>query len=110
VSGLPPIDQSLLPADVRKGSDADKKTYTAALGFERALVQELTKTMADTAKPVDGGDDDSGDSADSGDQPQDAASSMYMQQLPDQLADSVIQNGGIGLARDLYDSMKERGK
>ena len=103
MSGLPPIDQSLLPADVRKGSDADKKTYAAALGFERALVQELTKTMADTAKPVDGGDDDS-------DQPQDAASSMYMQQLPDQLADSVIQNGGLGLARDLYDSMKERAK
>ena len=104
---MPPIDQSLLPADVRKGSSADRKTYAAALGFERALVQELTKTMADTAKPVDGGDDSSGDS---GDQPQDAASSMYMQQLPDQLADSVIQNGGLGLARDLYDSMKERAK
>ena len=101
MSGLPPIDQSLLPADVRKGSDADRKTYAAALGFERALVQELAKTMAETAKPVDGGD---------GDEPKDAASSMYMQQLPDQLADSVIQNGGLGLARNLYDSMKERGK
>jgi Rod binding domain-containing protein len=102
VSGLPPIDQALLPADVRKGSSADRKTYAAALGFERALVQELTKAMAETAKPIDGGDGD--------DKPQDSASSMYMQQLPDQLADSVIQNGGLGLARNLYDSMKERGQ
>jgi Rod binding domain-containing protein len=104
VTGLPPIDQALLPADVRKGSAGDRKTYAAALGFERALVQELAKTMAETAKPVDGGDGDDGA------EPKDAASSMYMQQLPDQLADSVIQNGGLGLARNLYDSMKERGK
>jgi Rod binding domain-containing protein len=101
VTGLPPIDQALLPADVRKGSAGDRKTYAAALGFERALVQELAKAMSETAKPVDGGD---------GDEPQDAAGSMYMQQLPDQLADSVIQNGGLGLARNLYDTMKERGK
>ena len=102
MSGLPPIDQALLPADVRKGSSEDRKTYAAALGFERALVQELAKTMAATAKPVDGGDGD--------EEPKDAASSMYMEQLPDQLADSVIQNGGLGLARNLYETMKERGK
>ncbi|MEA2243606.1 MAG: hypothetical protein QOD24_3162 [Solirubrobacteraceae bacterium] len=101
MSGLPPIDQALLPADVRSGSSGDRKTYAAALGFERALVGELAKAMAETAKPADGED---------GGEPQDAAGSMYMQQLPDQLADSVIQSGGLGLARNLYDSMKERGK
>jgi Rod binding domain-containing protein len=104
VTGLPPIDQSLLPAEVRKGSPADKKTYAAALGFERALVVELTKAMADTAKPADQED------AENGGQSQDSASSMYLQQLPDQLADSVMQNGGLGLAHDLYGSLKERGK
>lgn len=92
---LPPIDQSLLPADVRSGSDADRKNYTAALGFERTLVNELTKAMAETAKP-------------DGDQPQDAATSLYMDMLPDQLADSVIQAGGLGLARTLYEGIKER--
>jgi Rod binding domain-containing protein len=101
MTGLPPIDQSLLPAEVRKGSSDDRKTYAAALSFERTLVNELTKTMADTAKPADGED---------GGQQQDAASSMYLQMLPDQLADSVIQGGGLGLARSFYDSMKERGK
>ncbi len=98
MSGLPPIDQSLLPADVRRGSRGDRETYAAALGFERALVVELAKTMADTAKPADGEDG----------QQQDAAGSMYMQMLPDQLADSLVEGGGLGLARDFYDSAKEQ--
>ena len=101
---LPPIDNALLPAEVRNGSAADKKSYQAALGFERMLLGELTKAMADTAKPADGSDSDSGD----GGQPQDAVSSMYMQMLPDQLADAVTANGGLGLAKTLYDSVKEK--
>ena len=99
MTGLPPIDQALLPADVRKGSDEDRQRYAAALGFERQLVNELAKVMAETAKPKD---DDS--------QPKDAASSMYMEMLPEQLSDAIAQNGGLGLARSLYDSMKERGQ
>lgn len=97
-TALPPIDNALLPAEVRTGTPADKKDYQSALGFERMLLGELTKALADTAKPA-GGDDS---------EPQDAASSMYMQMLPDQLADSLISNGGLGLAQDFYDSVKER--
>jgi Rod binding domain-containing protein len=100
---LPPIDQATLPADIRNGSKQDKQAYTAALGFERMLLGELTKTMAETAKPVDGSDGSDGE-----DQSSDAASSMYMQMLPDQLADAVTQSGGIGLARNLYDATKAR--
>ena len=92
---LPPIAQATLPADIRSGSKQDKQAYTAALGFERMLLGELTKQMAETAKPADG-DDES----------QNAASSMYMQMLPDQLADAVTQSGGIGLARSLYNATK----
>ena len=106
---LPPIDQAMLPADIRKGSAADKKTYAAALGFERMLLGELTKAMTDTASPAgsSSGDGSTGaDSAGDSSQPTDAASSMYMQMLPDQLADSITQNGGLGLARSFYDSMK----
>jgi Rod binding domain-containing protein len=94
-SALPPIDQASLPADIRKGTAEEKKAYTAALGFERMLLGELTKQMAETAKPADGDDDT-----------KDAASSMYMQMLPDQLADAVTRNGGIGLARNLYNATK----
>ena len=97
MTSLPPIDQSLLPADIRAAGDADRKQYAAALGFERTLVNELTKAMAETAK----GDDS---------QQQDAATTLYMDMLPDQLADSVIAAGGLGLARTLYDGMKERAK
>jgi Rod binding domain-containing protein len=99
-SALPPINEAALPAAVRNGSAQDKKTYESALGFERMLLGELTKAMADTAQPAD----DSGDDG----QPKDAASSMYMQMLPDQLADSITSNGGIGLAQSLYSSMKEK--
>jgi Rod binding domain-containing protein len=98
VSPLPPIDQATLPAAIRDGSKQDKQSYQAALGFERMLLGELTKALAETAKPVEGDDA----------KPKDAASSMYMQMLPDQLADSVIANGGLGLAQGFYDSVKER--
>ena len=98
-SSLPPIDQAALPAEIRNGSAKDKKTYEAALGFERMLLGELTKAMSATAQPA--GDDTSEDG-----QSKDAASSMYMQMLPDQLADSVVSNGGMGLAQSLYTSIK----
>jgi Rod binding domain-containing protein len=101
MTGVGPIDQSLLPAEVRNGSASDRKTYSAALGFERALVGELTKAMAETAKPVDDGEDG---------EAQDSATSTYMDMLPDQLADGIQQNGGLGLAKTFYDSMKESGK
>ena len=96
MSPLPPIDQATLPAAIRDGSKQDKQSYQAALGFERMLLGELTKAMADTAKPADG------------DQSGDAASSTYMQMLPDQLADAVTAGGGLGLAQSFYDSIKER--
>jgi Rod binding domain-containing protein len=107
-SALPPIDQAALPAEVRNGTKQDKKAYEAALSFERMLLGELTKSLADTAKPA--GSDDGGDnssSIDGGDgQTQDAASSMYMDMLPDQLADAVTSAGGLGLAQSFYQTLK----
>ena len=94
MSPLPPIDQALLPAEIRNGTPADKKTYEAGLGFERMLLGELTKAMADTAKPSED------------DQSCDAATTTYMQMLPDQLADAVTANGGLGLAKSIFDSVK----
>jgi Rod binding domain-containing protein len=111
-SALPPIDQAALPAEVRNGTKQDKKAYESALGFERMLLGELTKALADTAKPAgsdDSGDDTSTDSADGTDssgQTQDAATSMYMQMLPDQLADAVTSAGGLGLAQSFYQQIK----
>jgi hypothetical protein len=93
VNGLPPIDASLYPADVRKAGPKAERLYEAALGFERMLVSQLTTTLAQTAGADDGGDDS------------DSASQIYRGLLPGSLADSIQQGGGLGLAHDLYTSL-----
>jgi Rod binding domain-containing protein len=99
VSALPPIDDRVLPADVRSGTQADKTRYKTALNFERELVQQLTQQLADTSKAQAGGDDTSS-----------AAITSYRQMLPGVLADSIMQAGGLGLAPTIAKSMKETGK
>ncbi len=87
MSGLGPIDPSVLPAAVREAGPARRREYEAALGFERQLVQQLAKTLSSTAEPAD-------DSAT-------AATQAYRDMLPDQLADAVTRHGGLGLAPEL---------
>jgi hypothetical protein len=82
VSALPPVDQSLLPADVRSASKDVQQRYATGLAFERQLVSVLAKQLTDTT-----GDD--------------MTSSPYASLLPDALADSVESAGGLGLARQL---------
>jgi Rod binding domain-containing protein len=103
VSELPAIDQSLLPADVRSGTTADKQRYSSALGFEKMLVQQLTQQLSDTTKPA-GSDDDSGDDGSS------ATTNAYNQMLPGVMADAITGSGGLGLARQLYDGLKASGE
>jgi hypothetical protein len=105
MSSLPPIDDRALPADVRAGSEADKTRFKTALAFERELVAQLTQQLAQTSEPTD--DAPSGDDAQSGG---DAASSAYRQMLPGVLADSIMQSGGLGLARTIAQNLKESGQ
>jgi Rod binding domain-containing protein len=95
---LPPIDDRVLPADVRTGTTADKTRYETALQFERELVSQLTQTLADTTK-TDGSDDAAS-----------TATKSYEQMLPGVLADNVMQSGGLGLARTIAQNLKETGK
>jgi Rod binding domain-containing protein len=97
-SGLPPIDQSTLPADIRNGSPERKKSYEAALGFERMFLQELTKTLAQSSG-LDGSDSsaDSGGDSDGSD----VATQTYQSMLPQTLTDNLMSAGGLGLARQL---------
>jgi Rod binding domain-containing protein len=101
MSTLPPIDNSLLPADVRKGTTADQNRYKTALAFERQLVEQLTQSMADTTKAEEGSSDDDGSSA---------ATDSYKQMLPGVMADSIMSSGGLGLARTIAQNLKESGK
>jgi Rod binding domain-containing protein len=98
-SALPPIDERVLPADVRNGTTADKTRYKAALHFERELVAQLTEQLSDSAKP------DSGDDASSS-----TAVETYQQMLPGVLADNIMQAGGLGLARQIAENLKAAGK
>jgi hypothetical protein len=82
VSPLPPVDQSLLPADIRNASTEVKQQYQAALSFEQSLVSELTKQLSTTA----------------GSAMQDGP---YAQLLPDALSDAITSAGGLGLARNM---------
>jgi Rod binding domain-containing protein len=97
-NALPPIDERVLPAEVRNGTTADKTNYTAALQFERELVAQLTEQLADSAK------------SDAGDESSSTAANTYKQMLPGVLADSIMQSGGLGLARQIAQNLKESGQ
>jgi Rod binding domain-containing protein len=98
-AALPPIDNRLLPADVRAATTADKDRYKSALAFERQLVEQLTESMATTSKASP----DSGDGSS-------AATNSYKQMLPGVMADSIMSAGGLGLAATIAKSLKESGK
>jgi Rod binding domain-containing protein len=101
MTSLPPIDASLLPADVRNGTQEQKTQYQAALEFERQLVEQLTKSLADTSTSDDAGSDDDSDGTTSS-----AALDTYKQMLPGVMADSIMQGGGLGLARTIAQNLK----
>jgi hypothetical protein len=100
VGGLSSVTGAVsLPADVRKAGRDGEETYRAALGFERQMLQELTKTMAKDMTGTGGDDDGEGSGGD-------AATSAYGDMLPGTLADAVSGAGGLGLAHDLWLSMR----
>ncbi len=91
-----------IPADVRTAGKDSEQLYRVALGFERTLLEQLTKSMSKDMVGMDSGsgDDDAEGSGAS------AATSAYTDMLPGQLADSVTNAGGVGLAHDLWLSMR----
>jgi Rod binding domain-containing protein len=104
IEGIAPAS---LPADVRNGSEKQKQAYTAALGFERMLLEQLTKPLAQSAMSGNGDTADSG-TEDSGSG--DSGSAVYGDLISSSMADSVSQQGGLGLADSLYRSFGMEGK
>ena len=106
---LPPIDPTQLPPDVRKAGPEAQKLYGAALQFEGMLVQQITDQMFQS---VDDGSSDSSSSDGSDDGSSvTTGSSMggdYQSMLPGTMADAITQDGGLGLADELYRSMALR--
>lgn len=83
IPGLPSVPASALPADVRNGSKDDRQAYTAALGFEQLLLGQLVgELMPETEGP-------------------------YAAHVQDAFATGLIADGGIGLAAQLYPSLRK---
>jgi Rod binding domain-containing protein len=90
ISSLPAV----LPAEVRKDGDQGKQAYAAALGFERMLVKQLTKSLTDSSALGGGEDGQSGSPA------------AYREMISDGIADAITQGGGLGLAMDIYHQVR----
>jgi hypothetical protein len=88
-SGLPIVDRSALPPDVRNASVKDQQSFRAALGFEQALLTQLLGSVESLSEA--GGEE---------------TPAAYKQLVPTTLAQAMSSQGGIGLARSLYESMR----
>jgi hypothetical protein len=86
IDGLPSVPTSALPASVRDGSKADRDAYTAALGFEQILLGQLVGELVPEGELTEG--------------PRAAA-------MQDAFTSGLIANGGIGLAAQLYPSLRK---
>jgi Rod binding domain-containing protein len=83
---LPPISDAALPRDVRAGSAEDKQAYKAALGFEQVLLGQLVKEMtASTPSLTEGPRGDA---------------------VTDAMTEALTSAGGIGIAPQLYTTLK----
>jgi hypothetical protein len=85
LSGLPQVSESALPASVRTGSAKDKEAYRAALGFEQLLVGQLVGEMTKNSSLAEG--------------PRSGV-------VSDAMTQALESAGGLGLAPQLYASMK----
>jgi Rod binding domain-containing protein len=83
IDGLPSISDAALPREVRAGSTADKQAYKAALGFEQVLLGELVKEMAPSLTDGPRGD-----------------------AVEDALTQALTSAGGLGIAPQLYTTLK----
>jgi hypothetical protein len=86
-AALPAVEPGALPREVRAGGPEAVDSFRAALGFERTLLVQLLKDVA-PGKP----DGEQGD----------AASGAYADLVPD----ALVARGGIGLARELWTSIR----
>lgn len=86
INGLPQIPSTALPAAVRNGSDADKQAYKAALGFEQILLDQLVGEMLPKGTLTEG---------------------PYAAPMQEAFTSGLIADGGIGLAAQLYPSLKK---
>jgi hypothetical protein len=87
IDGLPEVPSAALPTSVRGGSDDDQQAYKAALGFEQILLGQLVDEMLPKDSTLTDG--------------------PYAAPVKDAFTSGLIADGGIGLAAQLYPSLKK---
>jgi hypothetical protein len=86
INGLPAVPAAALPAAIRNGSDDDKQAYKAALGFEQILLNQLVGEMLPKGTLTEG---------------------PYAAPMQEAFTNGLIADGGIGLAAQLYPSLRK---
>jgi hypothetical protein len=101
-AGLPVVNQALEPAWVRHGSATTKQDYATALGFEKLLVEQLTKSLTATSG-LDGESSEAGQPGAEGGESggPGGGTSQISSLLPQALSAGVVGAGGLGLAAQL---------
>jgi hypothetical protein len=87
ISGLPDVPATALPAAVRDGSKDDRQAYKAALGFEQVLLNTLVGEMLPKDSTLTEG--------------------PYAASMQEAFTNGLIADGGIGLATQLYPSLRK---
>ena len=95
LSSLVPMDSLQMPSEVRKAGKGAQETYRAAVGFETLLVKQLTETL--TKSSAFGGSEDG----------EGGAPAAYKDMLSDNMAGAIARAGGIGIADDLYKTIRQ---
>lgn len=104
--GAAPIADTALPAAVRTGSDADKRAYKAAMGFEQMMLQSLLGQLAQTSQTSAPDDDDADSGLGLGSGGLLGGGGPWASQIQETLAQQLASGGGIGLAQQLYAALK----
>jgi hypothetical protein len=99
-AGLPAVNQALEPQWVRRGSPATQKAYQSALAFEQTLVEQLSKSMADTSGLTGESSQEGESGSEAGGSPA-AGDSQLASMLPQALTASVMNAGGLGMAAQM---------
>jgi hypothetical protein len=87
INGLPQVPATALPAAVRDGSKDDQQAYRTALGFEQVLLNTLVGEMLPKDSTLTEG--------------------PYASSMQEAFSNGLIADGGIGLAAQLYPSLRK---
>jgi Rod binding domain-containing protein len=101
LAGMPIVSAASEPEFVRNGSAAVKSAYEEAVGFEEMLVEQLSKSMAQTGGLGEGAEGGQGEAAEGAEGAGAGSMGLVSSMLPQTLSEAVTRGGGLGLASQL---------